>query len=101
MHFNLLKPAANDPSNNFNKNSDTPKIAELSSNSENEIELLPLFAKDLNIEDNEINLPNNQALVISNNAPLLRHDIVQQEGNAVPAKGQAPAVYNQRRGHGC
>ena len=80
-------------------NSKTHNIVGLSSDSEDEIEL-PQFARDLNIDDNEINLPNNQALVRPNNAPLLRHDIVQQEGNAIPAEGQAPAVNNQQRGHG-
>ena len=85
VHFNLLKIAANDINHNLNKNSKTPEVVELSFESEDEIVLLPPFAGDLNIEDNEINLPNNQALVRPNNAPPLRHDIVQQEGNAVPA----------------
>ena len=72
----------------------------MNSNFQDKIELLPLFADDLNIEDNEINLPNNQALVKPNNAPPLRHDIVQQDGNAVPAEGQAPPINDQQRGHG-
>ena len=90
VHFNWLNKAVNDIHHNLNKNSKTPEVVELSSESEDEIELLPSFAEDLNIEDHEINLPNYQALVRTNNAPLLRHDIVQQQRNAGPAEGQAP-----------
>ena len=72
----------------------------MSSEFEDEIVLLPLFARDLNIEDHEINLPNHQALVRLNNEPLLCHDIVQQERNAGPAENEAPAVNNPQRGHG-
>ena len=79
VHFNLLTNAANDTSNKLNRNSKTPKIVGLSFDSDDEIKLLPLFAKNLNIEDNKINQPNNQALVRPINAPLLNHDIVQQE----------------------
>ena len=78
----------------------TPEVVELSSESEDEIELLPPFAGDLNIEDHEINLPTNQALGGPNDAPLLCHDIVQQERNAGQAEGQAPTVNNSQRGHG-
>ena len=100
VHFNLLKQTAYDINHNFNKNSETPEVVELNSEPEDEIELLPLFAGDLNIEDNEINLPNNQLFVRPNNAPPLCHDIVLQEGNAVLVEGQAPAVNNKQRGHG-
>ena len=100
VHFNLLNRAANDMNHNLKKNSKTSEVVKLSFESEDEIILLPPFAGNLNIEDHEINLPNNQALVRPNNAPLLRHNIVQQEGNAGPAEGQAFAVYTPQRKHG-
>ena len=55
--------------------------------------------ENFNIIDNGTNVFNNQPLVISNNAPLLRYDLV-QEKNASFVENKTHAVNNLQRGHG-
>ena len=100
VHFNLLKRAPDNFKQELKINPIKPDVVKLSSGSNDETVLLPLFAGDLDIGDNVRNIPDIQAPVDPIHAPLAPNEIVNHDRNAGGADRQAPVENLPQRGHG-